>query len=207
MQQSASMTTPPTWLPPPGVAPLRPIEPTSPWCPPSAVPPVSTPWRPPPASGGAPPVTQPNWGPPPGTPGAITHVSNPYHSPASQPWDATRSPHSGRDPGTPGHWGTTTSNTGTPRGSRDTRLPKALNYDGQSDWQSFRNRLERYAQVNGWDEQLCKDQLCWNLVGKAGEYLAIISTRQPNISYMELIDRLQRRFGDNNLPETYLIEL
>ncbi|XP_053391395.1 uncharacterized protein LOC128554171 [Mercenaria mercenaria] len=90
---------------------------------------------------------------------------------------------------------------------RDVRLPKALQYDGQGDWQNFRARFERYAVVNGWSDEHSKDQLCWNLIDKAGQYWAIIQSRQPGLTYKQLLDKLERRFGENSLPETYLMQL
>ncbi|VDI54997.1 Hypothetical predicted protein [Mytilus galloprovincialis] len=79
-------------------------------------------------------------------------------------------------------------------------------YDGKGNWQAFFTKFARYAEVCEWGPQECKDQLCWCLEGKASEYYALITERDKEVSYRELVEKLHKRFGFKLLPETAQVQ-
>jgi hypothetical protein len=54
-----------------------------------------------------------------------------------------------------------------------------------------------------WTEGECRDQLCWCLDGKASEYYALLVERNQEMVYMDLIQKLEKRFGFRELPENF----
>ncbi|KAH3794885.1 hypothetical protein DPMN_148423 [Dreissena polymorpha] len=51
-------------------------------------------------------------------------------------------------------------------------LTKTLTYDGKSNWRAFYVKFAKYAEAQRWSAQDCKDNLCWCLTGKAGDFFA-----------------------------------
>ncbi|VDI38347.1 Hypothetical predicted protein [Mytilus galloprovincialis] len=90
--------------------------------------------------------------------------------------------------------------------SKVTNAPKNIKYDGKGNWQAFFTKFARYAEVCEWGPQECKDQLCWCLEGKASEYYALITERDREVSYRELVEKLHKRFGFKALPETAQVQ-
>ena len=98
-------------------------------------------------------------------------------------------------------------------GERDQRgrgksvsLPMSIKFDGKSNWKAFYAKFSRYAEVSEWTEGECRDQLCWCLDGKASEYYALLVERNQEMVYMDLIRKLEKRFGFRELPETAQVE-
>ena len=90
--------------------------------------------------------------------------------------------------------------------SKVSNAPKNIKYDGKGNWQAFFTKFARYAEVCEWGPQECKDQLCWCLEGKASEYYALITERDREVSYRELVEKLHKRFGFKALPETARVQ-
>jgi hypothetical protein len=86
-------------------------------------------------------------------------------------------------------------------------LPMSLKFDGKSNWKAFYAKFSRYAEVSEWTEGECRDQLCWCLDGKASEYYALLVERNQEMVYMDLIRKLEKRFGFRELPETAQVQL
>ena len=86
-------------------------------------------------------------------------------------------------------------------------LPKSVQYDGSSSWDAFYQRFDKFARASAWSEEECLDQLCWAINGKAADHLALLLEKYPNISYSYLTQRLGKRFGDKDLPETSYLRL
>ena len=78
--------------------------------------------------------------------------------------------------------------------------------DGKSNWKAFYAKFSRYAEVSEWTEGECRDQLCWCLDGKASEYYALLVERNQEMGYMDLIRKLEKRFGFRELPETAQVQ-
>jgi hypothetical protein len=85
------------------------------------------------------------------------------------------------------------------RGKR-VSLPVSLKFDGKSNWKAF------YAEVSEWTDEECRDQLCWCLDGKASECYALLVERNQEMVYMDLIRKLEKRFGFRKLPETAQVQ-
>jgi hypothetical protein len=71
----------------------------------------------------------------------------------------------------------------------------SLKFDGKSNWKAFYAKFSRYAEVSEWTEGECRDQLCWCLDGIASEYYALLVERNQDMAYMDLIRKLEKRFG------------
>lgn len=116
------------------------------------------------------------------------------------PTQATNKPRYNRE-GSP-----TDSVTSTRRRSRKHRgkpiLPKNLTYDGRGNFSAFKQKFESYADAYDWTNEDCKSCLCWSLLGKASDFYAIITERDPDIPYYTLMTRMEKRFGDKDLDET-----
>jgi len=90
-----------------------------------------------------------------------------------------------------------------PKGKgKSVSLPKALKFDGKSNWKAFYAKFSRYAEVSEWTGGECRDQLCWCLDGKASEYYALLVERNQDMAYRDLVVKLEKRFGFRELPET-----
>ncbi|KAH3844609.1 hypothetical protein DPMN_086868 [Dreissena polymorpha] len=83
-----------------------------------------------------------------------------------------------------------------------TRLPKSLQYDGRSNWSVFRTKFERYVKMNNWTEAESADCLVWCLTGKAVDFYAVLAEGGGTVPYTDLMQRLQERFGAEELPAT-----
>jgi hypothetical protein len=110
-----------------------------------------------------------------------------------------------REPETPRGYGRREEYEGE-RGQRgrgkSVSLPMSLKFDGKSNWKAFFAKFSRYAEVSEWTEGECRDQLCWCLDGKASEYYALLVEQNHDMAYMDLIRKLEKRFGFQELPET-----
>ncbi|KAH3779171.1 hypothetical protein DPMN_180650 [Dreissena polymorpha] len=81
-------------------------------------------------------------------------------------------------------------------------LPKNLKYDGFTRWLSFRQKFESYRTVNKWSASESLDYLNWCLEGKALDFFSIHRQQGPNISFIDMMAKLECRFGAKELPET-----
>ena len=89
-----------------------------------------------------------------------------------------------------------------PRGFRPASLPKGLTFDGKTNWASFKRKFETYAEASNWSENEKNHAMCWSLTGKAADYYALLTEREAQIDYSTLMERMERRFGARELPET-----
>ena len=71
----------------------------------------------------------------------------------------------------------------------------------------FKTKFMRYVQVRNWTLAESKDYLCWCLEGRASEYYATVVTRNANIEFVELLNKLEKRFGGVPLPDTAQVQL
>ena len=80
--------------------------------------------------------------------------------------------------------------------------PKALRFDGKSNWLSFRKKFDSYRKVMKWSETESKDYLMWSLEGKALDFFTITTTDIEKDSFHRIIKKLEARFGVKELTET-----
>ena len=83
---------------------------------------------------------------------------------------------------------------------------KSLKYTGKTSWKAFYTKFRGYARTAGWTEEQKKDQLLWSLEDKAGEYLTLLLERDPLITYPEIIEKVEKRFGFQDVPKMSMIQ-
>ncbi|KAH3834795.1 hypothetical protein DPMN_108130 [Dreissena polymorpha] len=83
-----------------------------------------------------------------------------------------------------------------------TKLPKALQFDGRSNWPVFRGKFEGYAKLNKWSDEESAECLAWCLIGKASDFYAVLTEGNTKVQYADLMQRLEERFGAKELPAT-----
>ncbi|KAH3722284.1 hypothetical protein DPMN_065240 [Dreissena polymorpha] len=88
------------------------------------------------------------------------------------------------------------------RRQRLTQQPKTLVYSGKGSWKSFKSKFNRYVVVNDWSEREKKDYLYLCLTDTARDYHTLITDKTPNITYNAIMEKLERRFGCQEIPET-----
>ena len=86
-------------------------------------------------------------------------------------------------------------------------LPKMLKYDGRDSWNAFQMKFQRYAEMRDWTPAECRDNLCFCLEGKASEYYSILLQRDGLMGFRETMQKLEKRFGFAEIPETAQIKL
>ena len=79
--------------------------------------------------------------------------------------------------------------------------PKALRFDGKTNWLSFKKKFNSYRKVMKWSETESKDYLMWSLEGKALDFLTINSDIE-RYSFRRIVKKLEARFGVKELTET-----
>ena len=89
------------------------------------------------------------------------------------------------------------SRHGNPR-----KHPKALRFDGKTNWLSFKGKFDSYRKVMKWTEEESKDYLMWSLEGKALDFLTITKIDLEKYSFRKIMKRLETRFGVKELTET-----
>lgn len=87
-------------------------------------------------------------------------------------------------------------------GFKPSALPKSLTFNGKSNWLAFKRKFTRYATAAKWTEEECLDALCWCLTDKASDFYALVTERRDDMTYFELLRKLEKRFGQKELPET-----
>ena len=89
------------------------------------------------------------------------------------------------------------SRHGNPR-----KHPKALRFDGNTNWLSFKKKFDSYRKVMRWSEEESKDYLMWSLEGKALDFLTITKIDLEKYSFRKIMKKLETRFGVKELTET-----
>ena len=79
--------------------------------------------------------------------------------------------------------------------------PKALRFDGKTNWLSFKKKFNSYRKVMKWSKTESKDYLMWSLEGKALDFLTINSDME-RYSFRRIVNKLEARFGVKELTET-----
>ncbi|CAC5377965.1 LRP4 [Mytilus coruscus] len=89
---------------------------------------------------------------------------------------------------------------------QDSYHSRLLFYNGRSDWSTFQMQFEIIAERNNWDPRRQAEEILLVLKDEAAKFASELpyDTRS---SFRLLSKDMERRFGDNNLPETYRKEL
>ena len=94
------------------------------------------------------------------------------------------------------------SDTDTPRHGNPRKHPKALHFDGKTNWLSFKKKFDSYRKVMRWSEEESKDYLMWSLERKALDFLTITKIDLEKYSFRKIMKKLETRFGVKELTET-----
>ena len=81
-------------------------------------------------------------------------------------------------------------------------FPEWLAFDGKDNWYAFKQKFLSYAELQELTPQVKIDCLCLSLKDKAAEYFVLVSEA---LSYDQLLSKLERRFGDTELPAAALV--
>ncbi|KAH3724157.1 hypothetical protein DPMN_049967 [Dreissena polymorpha] len=84
-------------------------------------------------------------------------------------------------------------------------LPKSLTYDGKGSWQAFLTKFGKFASIFEWTEEEKRDYLCLCLTDRASEFYALTTDRNVEMTYAAVVEKLERRFGYRELPETAMV--
>ena len=79
------------------------------------------------------------------------------------------------------------------------KIPK---YGGSTSFAAFKLKFERVAQSLHWSNEECIDYLCLSLTDKAEEFYVLLMESHSDLTYQQIIEKLQWRFGTRELPET-----
>ena len=90
----------------------------------------------------------------------------------------------------------------TPRHGNPRKHPKALRFNGKTNWLSFKRKFDSYRKVMRWSEEESKDYLMWSLEGKALDFLTITKIDLEKYSFRKIMKKLETRFGVKELTET-----
>ena len=80
-------------------------------------------------------------------------------------------------------------------------------FDGKIPWRDYVSHFEACRMVNNWSNEQAKVFLAASLRGPALKILGNKAVDTSQITYLELIDLLGKRFGPGQLAENYLLEL
>ena len=74
-------------------------------------------------------------------------------------------------------------------------IPRGMSYDGKGTWQSFELKFLHYVEAMDWTPSQQKMALLHVLNGKALDFCARLMKCEPDITFRDLIVKLDRRFG------------
>ena len=80
-------------------------------------------------------------------------------------------------------------------------------YDGKAKWKPFITKFHSFCNRQGWNKGETKiDLLMWCLTDKARAYYTSLLERQPELSFRELENAMNLRFGQSDFPEQLVAE-
>lgn len=68
-------------------------------------------------------------------------------------------------------------------------------------------RLTRFSEIRNWRPQESRDYLGWCLEGRASEYYATIISQDGDIGFGHLMQKMEKRFGYKEIPETAQLKI
>ena len=80
-------------------------------------------------------------------------------------------------------------------------------YNGKTPWRDYRQHFEACSLANGWSGSQAKVFLAASLQGAALKVLGNSTGGRSDLTYAELMDKLEKRFGPGRLSEDHLMEL
>ena len=135
---------------------------------------------------------------PPPTQGYYGQPSAPWYPPPPQPYASPLAPANTL----PTSAKSKNNSSGNIPSKRDVKMPNTIAYNGSSKWKSFFKKFCTFADEQGWDARERKNHLCYCLDGKASDFYASITEKDPDLEYFDLVSKMERRFDFQDLPET-----
>ena len=87
------------------------------------------------------------------------------------------------------------------------KLSKRIQFNGDSNWRAFILKYKRYASVCQWTHDEMRDNLLWCLGGKACDFYINTVAINSNISFDDVVTKLEKRFHFPVLEEMALLQL
>ena len=75
--------------------------------------------------------------------------------------------------------------------TEQTVLPKSLYFSKSSSWAEFYRKFLNYARDKQWSSQECKTYMGYVLEGKASEHFQFLTEQDPNLSYYDLLNKME----------------
>nr|XP_054750819.1 uncharacterized protein LOC129256683 [Lytechinus pictus] len=85
-------------------------------------------------------------------------------------------------------------------------LPKTINFDGRGSWRGFYLKFMAYADEMGWSSIQRKYQMWWCMKDVGSDYFSLLMTRDRDMSFEDLVRRMERRFGADDPLEIAQME-
>lgn len=86
---------------------------------------------------------------------------------------------------------------------------KCFKFDGTGrceDWSAFLVKFEIFADASRWTDEEKRNQLCWCLTGPASRYGTNLIRHNKDISYDQLMEKMEQRFNHGNETETLQVQ-
>ena len=74
------------------------------------------------------------------------------------------------------------------------KLSKRIQFDGDGNWRAIIPKYKRYASVCQWTHDAMRDNLLWCLGGKACDFYINTAAINSNISFDDVVTKLEKRF-------------
>ena len=137
----------------------------------------------------------------------------PVHVDQQRPYPTASSPQLGPQPQPTGLnpviVGTQHQTSTQPKSRSQPTMLKSLKFDGTDkceDWSAFLVKFDIFADASRWSEAEKRDQLCWCLTGAASRYGTNLIRHNRQISYTELVEKMEQRFNHGNETETLQVQ-
>ncbi|XP_054752474.2 proline-rich protein 36-like [Lytechinus pictus] len=85
-------------------------------------------------------------------------------------------------------------------------LPKTINFDGRGSWRGFYLKFMAYADELGWSSIQRKYQMWWCMKDVGSDYFSLLMSRDRDMSFEDLVRRMERRFGADDPLEIAQME-
>ena len=85
-------------------------------------------------------------------------------------------------------------------------LPKSITYNGMGNWRAFLRKFDAFAKVMQWSHAQRLDKLRWCMKGQASDFIDLVLGREPRLDYLEVVERMERRFDHQETPESAQLE-
>lgn len=82
-----------------------------------------------------------------------------------------------------------------------------MKFDGLDSWKAFQQKFTRFSEIRNWRPQESRDYLGWCLEGRASEYYATIISQDGDIGFGHLMQKMEKRFGYKEIPETAQLKI